>query len=70
MSEAAIVVAPAPYYLLVHADKITGISVGAMRKKIERGQWLAGREYIKAPDGNLYLSLKGYTAWVESARPA
>ncbi len=60
-------VAPAPYYLLVNADKITGLSVGAMRKKIERGQWLEGKQYIKAPDGNLYLSVKGYTSWVESA---
>lgn len=67
MIEPSITVAPAPYYLLVNATPVTGITLGAMRKKIERGQWVMGREYVKAPDGNLYLSLKGYTSWVESA---
>lgn len=61
-----VTVAPAPYYLLVNATPITGITLKAMRHKIDRGVWIEGREYRKGPDGNLYLSIKGFASWVES----
>lgn len=67
MSEQISLVAPAPYVLLPLAATITGLSVKAMRHKIDRGQWLEGREYCRAPDGHIYMSLKGYQSWVESA---
>ena len=60
-------VAPAPYVLLPLSATITGLTVKAMRHKIDRGQWLLGREYIKGPDGHVYLSMKGFASWVESA---
>lgn len=67
MNEPVTLVACAPRYLLTKAEAVTGLSIGAMRKKIERGQWLLDREYTKAPDGKLYLIIEGFVAWVESS---
>jgi hypothetical protein len=59
------ILVPAPYVQLHAAEMMTGYSVKAMRRKIEEGHWLEGREYIKAPDGHILLSIKGYTQWAE-----
>lgn len=45
-----------------------GYSRGAIRGKRDRGEWREGREYLKAPDGHLYIILEGFYAWVASAR--
>jgi hypothetical protein len=66
MTELPAVVAPAPYVVIHLASLITGLSQKAIRRKIEEGIWLEGREYIRGPDGHIYISLKGYTAWVEA----
>lgn len=70
MNEAVVMIAPAPYVVLKLAATITGLTVKAMRHKMDRGQWLEGREYRKAPDGNIYVSMRGYQQWVESAKTA
>ena len=66
MTEAPIVVAPAPYVVIPLAAVVTGLSEKAIRRKIEEGVWLEGREYVRGPDGHIYISIKGYTAWVEA----
>ncbi|RZO86878.1 MAG: hypothetical protein EVA65_00955 [Oceanococcus sp.] len=44
-------------------------SEGAIRKKIQRGHWAYGQEYVKDPDGKIHILLDGYAQWVESAAP-
>lgn len=57
--------APAPYVLPAVAAAITGYTVKAIARKIERGEWLEGREWVKAPDGRRLISMKGYRQWAE-----
>ncbi|MEM5384184.1 excisionase [Paraburkholderia phymatum] len=58
-------VAPAPYITVALAAIITGLSEKAIRRKIEDGKWIDGREYRRSPDGGIFISLKGYQQWVE-----
>lgn len=60
-------VAPAPYVTLSLAAKVTGLTEKAMRRKIEDGKWIDGREYRRSPDGGIFISMMGYTRWVEKA---
>lgn len=60
--------APAPYVTVPVAAAVTGYSEKAIRRKIEGGVWLAGREYIKAPDGHILISIKGYAQWAEQGQ--
>lgn len=60
-----IVVAPARYVLLPLGSLITGYTVKAMTRKMERGDWVEGREYRHAPDGHVVLDLHGFQRWVE-----
>lgn len=64
----AISLPPAPYVTIPVAASITGYSAKAIRRKIENGIWLEGREYRRAPDGHVLISLKGYQQWVEQGR--
>src|SRR5262245_44634576 len=61
----SVVVAPARYVLLPLAYTITGYTVKAMERKIERGDWREGREWRHAPDGRVLIDLQGYQRWVE-----
>lgn len=66
MGEApAVQVAPAPYVTIPLAAAITGLTEKAIRRKIEEGKWLEGREYRRSPDGGVFISLRGYQQWVE-----
>ena len=58
----------APYVTIPLASSITGLSSKAIRRKIEDGKWLEGREYRCSPDGGIFISMKGYQQWVEKAR--
>lgn len=58
---------PAPYITIALAATITGLTEKAIRRKIEEGKWLEGREYRRSPDGGIFISLKGFTQWVEKA---
>lgn len=60
-------VAPASYVTVKLASLLTGLSEGAIRRKMQEGKWLEGREYRRSPDGGIFISLKGYQKWVESA---
>jgi hypothetical protein len=59
---------PASYVTIPVAAAVTGYSPKAIRRKIESGVWLENREYRKAPDGHVLISLQGYERWVEEGR--
>ncbi len=59
-------VIPARYVLLNLATSITGYSIKAMERKIERGDWQEGKVWKRAPDGRICIDLVGYEKWVES----
>jgi hypothetical protein len=61
------VVAPTRYVLLSLAQLITGYSIKAMERKIERGDWTEGKVWRRAPDGRILIDLTGFQKWVESA---
>jgi hypothetical protein len=61
----AYTLAPAPYVLIPLASIITGLSEKAIRRKIDDGVWVDGREYRRGPDGHIYISVEGIKAWVE-----
>ncbi|WP_174998278.1 excisionase [Burkholderia lata] len=56
---------PAPYVTVALAARITGLSQKAIRRKIEDGKWIEGREYRRSPDGGIFISVKGFANWVE-----
>ena len=64
-TDSPVVLTPAPYVTVPLAASITGLSEKAIRRKIEDGKWLEGREYRRSPDGGLFISIKGFMAWVE-----
>lgn len=61
-------VAPAPYVTIALAAQITGLTEKAIRRKIEEGKWLEGREYRRSPDGGVFVSVDGYRRWVEGGK--
>ena len=48
--------------------EITGYSERAVYMKIAKGVWIAGREYRRAPDGNICVDMEGYSLWVEGGQ--
>lgn len=56
--------APARRVLLPLAAQITGLTEKAMRRKIQEGKWLEGREYLRDPDGRLWVDIEGVMRWV------
>ena len=68
--EAPIVVATARYVLLPLANLLTGYSIKAMERKIERGDWQEGKVWKRAPDGRIVIDVVGYQRWIEGPRAA
>lgn len=64
-SQKAVVVASARYVLLPLAHALTGYSVKAIQRKIERGDWPEGKVWRHAPDGHVVVDMMGYERWVE-----
>jgi len=67
METAVLPIAPAPYVTVKLASTITGLTPRAIYNKISEGKWVEGREFRRSPDGGVFISLKGYQKWVESA---
>jgi hypothetical protein len=65
-SDKPVVLSPARYVLLPLAEVLTGYSVKAMQRKIERGDWQEGKVWRHAPDGHVVIDMMGYHRWVES----
>jgi len=51
--------------LLSLASLVTGYTVKAMERKIERGDWVENKVWRRAPDGRILIDLVGYQKWVE-----
>ena len=47
-----------------------GYTEKAVRRKIEDGVWVMGRELRKAPDGHIMIDLEGYNRWVAGEKVA
>lgn len=43
---------------------MTGLSPGAVHKRIERGVYLEGKQLRRAPDGRIWMDTKGHEQWV------
>lgn len=65
-SETSVAVLPARYVLLPLANALTGYTVKAMERKIERGDWEEGKVWRRAPDGHIMIDIAGYHRWVEN----
>jgi hypothetical protein len=53
------------YVLIAQAAALTGYSRAAIEAKIAKGQWVEGREWVKAPDGHRMIDMEGYARWVQ-----
>jgi hypothetical protein len=69
-TEAPVVVGTARYVLLPLANLLTGYSVKAIERKIERGDWQEGKVWRRAPDGRIVIDVLGYQRWIEGPRAA
>lgn len=63
-------IAPAKYVKLPLFEALTGYTEKAVRRKIEEGVWIEGKQYVRAPDGHILVSMEGYYAWVEGQKLA
>jgi|SRR5580658_3632212 hypothetical protein len=70
LTEAPVVIGTARYVLLPLANLLTGYSVKAMERKIERGDWQEGKVWRRAPDGRIVIDVLGYQRWVEGSKAA
>lgn len=59
------VIAPARMVTIKLFALITGKTEGSIRKKIERGTWVEGRQYRRDPEGCIWIIIKGVEQWVE-----
>lgn len=57
-------VAPARFVLIPLAATVTGLTVKAIERKIERGVWIEGIHY-RLRDGGRWIDLKAIEKWVE-----
>lgn len=64
-SHPAVNIRPSRYVLLPLAMLLTGYTVKAMERKIERGDWIEGKVWKRAPDGRVLIDMEGYARWVE-----
>ena len=51
------------YVTIPKAAEETGYTKRAIESKIDRGIWLEGREYIRAPDNRILIDREGVEAW-------
>lgn len=55
----------ARYITISKFAEASGYSEKAVRRKIEEGVWIEGRQFRRAPDGRILMDLQGYEAWAE-----
>lgn len=53
------------YVLISRFSEITGYTDKAVRRKIEEGVWIEGRQFRRAPDGHILMDMQGYESWAE-----
>lgn len=64
-ADAKVFVAPVRFVTVNLASTVTGLSPAAIRNRIDRGQWVEGRHYVKR-EGRVLVDLKGYEKWAEA----
>jgi hypothetical protein len=64
------VVAPAALVRLPLFELITGYTEKAVRRKIEDGVWVEGRQYVRAPDGAVLIDMEGFYKWARGDKRA
>lgn len=67
-SEVTVQIAPARRVRPALAAACTGLTVKAIERKIQSGKWLEGREYLRDPDGQVWIDIEGVMKWAEKGR--
>ena len=49
------------------AATLTGYTAKAIRAKIDKGEWVEDRQYVRR-DGRVLIDLRGYELWAETGR--
>lgn len=57
---------PAKWITIAYFSQLTGMSIGAIRGKINRGKWKPGKVFQKSADNGILFNLEAYYEWVES----
>ena len=60
-------IAVARFVTIELAAALTGYTAKAIRSKIEKGEWLEDRQYVRR-DGRVLIDLRGYELWAETGR--
>lgn len=47
--------------------ELFGYTDDAVRAKIQRGIWLKGIHWKKAPDGHIFINVEAVQKWIEKA---
>jgi hypothetical protein len=52
------------YFLIHKFSSLTGYTPKAVYRKIERGDWQEGRQFVRSPDGRIHICWENYLAWL------
>lgn len=50
-------------------SELTGYTEGAVRQKINRGEWLQDHMFRKAPDGRILIDIEAFNDWADNGMP-
>jgi len=53
----------AKYVKIAKFEELTGYTDKAVRRKIQEGVFVQGKEWIKAPDGHILINMEAYNEW-------
>jgi len=53
------------HVLLNVVAQLTGYTVKAVERKMERGDWIEGKVWLRAPDGRILMDVLRFQRWVE-----
>ncbi len=56
---------PIKWVTIPKLAELSGYSVGAIAKKIDRGDWIEGILWTKSPDGRRQVNVEAFNKWVE-----
>lgn len=60
--------AAARFVTIKLAATLTGLTPGAIEMKIQKGQWLEDRQFVRR-DGRVLIDMQGYETWAETGKP-
>jgi len=65
---APVAVALPDVLVLARAAEVFGITTRAIEGKISRKVWVEGREFHRAPDGTIWVDVRGVQKWATNGR--